>query len=169
MLKMNSILIYGSSGICKVADIRKEKFGDEEQEYYILKPIYDEKSTIYVPKNNEQLLKKIRRILSAEEIYAIIKNMPEKETLWITEDRLRNETYKAIIEEGNREEIIKVIKTLYLRKQELVANRKKLRSSDETIMQKAEKMLYDEFAMVLNINQDDVVPFIMEQIHCSEK
>ena len=31
-------------------------------------------------------------------------------------------------------------------------------------MKTAEKLIYDEFAFVLNIKPDDVLPYIMEQI-----
>ena len=36
-------------------------------------------------------------------------------------------------------------------------------------MKEAEKMLYEEFAYVLNIRQDQVLPFILEQIQIEEK
>ena len=41
---------------------------------------------------------------------------------------------------------------------------KKLRSSDEQIMQRAEKLLYGEFAWVLGIEPKEVVPFIRQRI-----
>lgn len=169
MLTVNSILIYGSNGICKVEDIRTEQLGKDKREYYILRPIYDPRSILYVPTDNELLMKKIRKVLSPKEIYGLIHIMPEKETVWIKDDRERNEKYKAVLEEGDREEIIKIIKTLYVRKEELAASGRKLRSTDEAIMQRAEAMLYDEFALVLNIKREDVLPFILDQIDIEEK
>lgn len=41
--------------------------------------------------------------------------------------------------------------------------------SDERFLKEAEKMLYDEFALVLNIREDEVLPFIMKQIDIEEK
>ena len=41
--------------------------------------------------------------------------------------------------------------------------------ADERFLKDAEKMLYDEFALVLNIREEEVLPFIMEQIAVGEK
>lgn len=164
MLELNSVLIYGSSGICKVTDIRKEKLGKEIREYYILQPLGDNKSVVYVPTDNEGLQNKMRKIISTEEIKSLIKNMPENETIWIDDDRKRNEAYKSILESGDHVGVIKVIKTLFFRRKELTAVGKKLRTTDEAIMQRAEKMLYEEFALVLNISRDEVLPFILDHV-----
>lgn len=44
------------------------------------------------------------------------------------------------------------------------AKGKKLYKNDEKVMKEAEKMLYEEFAHVLDIRPDQVLPFIMQQI-----
>ena len=36
-------------------------------------------------------------------------------------------------------------------------------------MKEAEKMLYEEFAYVLNIRKDQVLPFILNQVQVAEK
>ena len=35
---------------------------------------------------------------------------------------------------------------------------------DEIIFERAEKIIYDEFALVLNIKREEVVPFILKQV-----
>ncbi|MBP1569808.1 MAG: CarD family transcriptional regulator, partial [Oscillospiraceae bacterium] len=67
-------------------------------------------------------------------------------------------------EGGVRKDIATLIRSLYLHKKELAEKGKKLRSSDEQIMQRAEKLLYGEFAWVLGIEPKEVVPFIRERI-----
>jgi RNA polymerase-interacting CarD/CdnL/TRCF family regulator len=42
---------------------------------------------------------------------------------------------------------------------------KKLRSSEETLLQRAEKLLFGEFAWVLGINPSEVVDFIKSRIN----
>ncbi|MBQ4312987.1 MAG: CarD family transcriptional regulator, partial [Clostridia bacterium] len=54
-------------------------------------------------------------------------------------------------------------------KKELTQNGKKLRFADEDILSQAEKSLYDEFAVVLDIKREDVLSFICGQIECREK
>ena len=91
-----------------------------------------------------------------------------KETIWIDDERERTERYKAILESGVREELVKIIKTLYMKKQELVDCGKKLHICDEIIMQRAENMLYEEFAVVLDIKKEDVLPLIVSEIEKNE-
>ena len=168
MLDINSKIIYGSNGVCRVAEIREESFGKKKGKYYILRPVNNEKSVIYMPADRPELLKKVRPILSKGEIYDLIKVLPEKETIWIDDERERTEKYKAILESGVREELVKIIKTLYMKKQELADCGKKLHICDEIIMQRAENMLYEEFAVVLDIKKEDVLPLIVSEIEKNE-
>ena len=168
MLEKGATIVYGSQ-ICIITDIKDITFGKTARRYYILSPVWDDKNVIYVPTDNDALLVKIKRILSAEEIYALVKNIPLKETIWIEDDKERKQKYREIIDASDREEIIKVIKTLFERKKELEAVGRKLHASDVAILDKAEKVIYEEFALVLDIKKEDVVPFIVEQIEVQKK
>lgn len=83
MFNVNDTILYGTHGICKISDITEQNFNGSTKKYYILQPLHNVSSTIYVPMDNEKLLAKIRRILSEEELYELIKAMPDKETTWI--------------------------------------------------------------------------------------
>ena len=164
MFNVNDTILYGTHGICKISDISEQKFNGSTKKYYILQPLHNASSTIYVPMDNEKLLAKMRRILSEEEIYELIKAMPDKETTWIENKNERNEHFRSILASGDRTEIIKLIKVIYQHKEELKAMSKKLHASDEQFFKEAEKIIYDEFALVLNIRYDQVLPFIVDQI-----
>lgn len=159
--EINDTVLYGIHGVCRIEDIRTDPDGT----YYVLKPVYDEKATLFVPKGNERLEKKMRRILSAEEIHQLIREMPEEESIWIQNEAVRKEKYKKILAEGDRRQLIQMIKTLYLRQQSQADKGKKLYKTDEKFMHDAEKMLYEEFAHVLSIQPEQVVPFITQEIH----
>lgn len=158
--EVNDTVLYGIHGVCRIADIEEEKGAV----YYVLRPVYDEKAKVFVPKGNERLEKKMRRILSAEEIYQLIREMPEEESIWIQDENVRKERYKRILAEGDRRQLIRLIKTLYLQQQSQTGRGKKLYKVDEKFMKEAEKMLYEEFAHVLDIRPEQVVPFITQQI-----
>ena len=133
-------------------------------EYYVLKPVYDPNSTIFVPLHNAKLTDKMRYVLSAEEIYELIQEMPDENTIWIEEESKRREQYKKILASGDRKDLVCLIKTLYLQQQKLKENGKKLHMAEDRFMKDAEKMLYEEFAHVLTIERDQVLPFIMDQM-----
>jgi CarD family transcriptional regulator len=112
---------------------------------------------------------KMRSILSVEEIHALIKAMPNENSIWIEDEFLRKTRYQEILADGNREELIKLVKTLYKQRQWQKNRGKRLHLIDEYFMKNAEKMLHEEFAHVLNISLDQVLPFILEQIQIEDK
>lgn len=168
MVKIGTTIVYGTQ-ICKVTDIKDQTFGKIKRNYYILTPVFDQNNVIYVPSDNEKLLAKMRKILSAKEIYSLIDSIPDCNTLWIENDKERSRAYKTAIEQGDREKIVEIIKTLFMHKKEMEEKGRKLHSADEVILTRAEKVLYEEFALVLDIKKEEVVPFIARQIEIKEK
>ena len=108
MFKVNDVVIYGSAGICKIVDIRDEKLGDEVNKYYILKPVFDEKNTFFVPVLNENLTSKIHDILTYDEALEYLVNVngissDEAEVLLKEE---KNNIGRALIRHESSEESI---------------------------------------------------------------
>lgn len=164
MFQANDTVIYGAHGVCNITEVTKKDFCGERREYYALTPVYNGGTTIYVPADNPTLTGKMRRVLSAEEIYRIIHSMPREETLWVENEPERRVRYQTILTGGDRRELVGMIKALYLHKQDQLAKRKHLHASDEIFLRDAEKLLYDEFALVLDIEPEQVLPFITRQI-----
>lgn len=159
--------MYGNSGVCRIVDIRPEKFGEEKRVYYILKPDDNENSTIYCPVDCNKV--NIRRLLSIQEVRDLIKIMPDTQMEWIENDQQRKETFTEILRQGDRRELVKLIKTLYFHREAMAQAGRKFRASDERIMKEAEKVLHGELAHVLQISQDQVVPFIMGELENAEE
>jgi CarD family transcriptional regulator len=161
MFKVNDYVIYNSEGVYKIIDIKKDKFiSNREIDYYVLQPAYNNNLTIKTPVNNPKVL--MRRIITKDDVLSLIATMPERETIWIEDDRKRNEDFKAALKTGKSEEWVKLIKTIYLKKQEKNYSGKKISKLDEDIMKAAEKNLYEEFAVALNISPDEVVSYILD-------
>lgn len=168
MYKINDIVIYGNEGVCKITDLTTRSFSDKVIQYYVLKPVYNEHSVVYIPIDNEELVSKMKSILSVEDIHELIRMIPSEEASWIENDNLRKEKYREILKSGDRKELLKMIRTLYLYQQELKKNGKKFHAADDKFFKDAEKVLYDEFAYVLEIEQEDVIPFICKQLEVNE-
>ena len=90
--------------------------------------------------------------------------MPAKGFEWVQNDKERSEFFRNVLESGTRTDIVNLISTLHNRKAELAGHGKKLRSSDEAIMQRAERLLYGEFAWVLGIDPSEVADFIRKRV-----
>lgn len=165
MFQVGDTVLYGTDGVCTLREITTRTFGKEKLEYYVLVPLRQTASVIYVPTASETLCKKMRRVLSESEIRQIIHDMPgEMCTEWIAEENERRAYFKSILQSGDRRELIRMIKTIYLHGQEQKQNGRKLHHSDEMMMKDAENLLYDELAYVLSVKPDDVLPLIMEEL-----
>lgn len=167
MYNIGDVFIYGTSGVCRIADIQQEDFDGKEKTYYILTPVSDLKSTIFVPVDNEKLISKMKKILSAEEIMELIKSIPAQDNIWIENINLRREKYRKIIGEADREELLSLLKTLYERKKELTLIGKNLSVYDERFLHQAQKIIHGEIALVLQMQIEDVEPFIIKTINAA--
>ncbi len=166
---VNDLVSYRTSGVCRIAEIKRCDFGGKQEEYYILHPIHDEKSVIFVPVDSP-LSDKMNSVLTKDEANEIISaSIPEKPFDWIENDRERTAKIKEVVSSGDRERITRMIKTLRLRRKALSACGKKLRVTDEAALVSAEKVLYDEFAYALGIERDDVMPYIEAKISEAKK
>lgn len=165
MYQVEDAVLYGMQGVCEIEAIEEKEFFGEKRMYYVMRQVYQNASTIYIPVDNENLVSKMRKVLSEEEIKQLILGMPEEKTKWIANDAVRKEKFKGVLQGGKREELIALIKSVYLHKQKLLEEgKKKLHVADENAMKDAERLLYDEFAYVLKLERNEVLPFILEQI-----
>ena len=89
MFKINDYVVYGSNGVCKVTDIEQVTLRNEELEYYILSPVYNEKMTIKTPVNNQKIL--MRELMTKAEIVNLLKEISKNETVEIEDSRRRVE------------------------------------------------------------------------------
>ncbi len=162
MFDTGQTVLYGSNGVCTIDGVTVRSVGGTDVEYYVLKPICSRESTLYVPVGNERLVGKIRRVLSADEINSILSHMPECDE-WIDSKIERSERFKEIISQGECEELIKLIRLIHRHGEQQIANGKRLHISDERFLKEAEKMICEEFSLVLNIDRDEVIGRILKQ------
>ena len=165
MFQMNDVIIYGAQGVCRIEGTEVKSLSGVKKTYYILKPVSDPGSTIFAPTDNEQVLKKMRRLLTRDEIHKLIDAMPEESTLWVRNENERKELYRTILSRGDPMELIKMIKAIYAHKLEREAEGKRLHMSDERFFKDAEQILYNEFQYVLDIrSKDDLMAYILKRI-----
>ena len=160
--EVNDTVLYGG-GICRIAEIKEKEMNNTRREYYVLNPVYDEKTVIYIPVSNKIATAKMRQLLSVEEVQAITKAIPNESTIWIDNENDRRDRYREIITQGDRMELAQLIRTLYLHQRSKKEKGQKVHAADERLMKEAEKILYEEFAYVLNIDLEQVEAFITAQ------
>ncbi len=167
MFKMGDTVVYSTQGVCVVREIVTKQLGKASAEYYLLTPVYQENTTIFVPVDNEKLTCKMRSVLTRAQAQKLILAMREVDTIWIPEDIARRKQYTEILSSGERIKIAALIKTLYLEQRRRKEAGKKLHIADEQLLKKAQALLHTELALALQIEPEQVVPFIKEQIKAS--
>ena len=168
MFHCGETVLYGTEGVCRIAEIREMKVGRTRENYYVLKPVYRESATIYVPVDNEKLVARMRRLLSAQEIDSLLGAVALEDVPWVDDPNERRTVYGEILASGDRCRIVRMIRTLYLRRQQLRTAGRQLRSGDDQLLREAEKLLPDEFALVLAIPQQEVPAYIRSRIEAGE-
>ena len=103
-------------------------------------------------------------MLTSEEANQLIDEIPEIEQLWVTNDKLREEQYKQAVKGCDCRQWIRIIKTLYLRKQERLAQGKKVTTIDEHYLKLAENQLYGELSVALGKKKTEMADFITQRI-----
>lgn len=160
VFEIGEYVVCGNKGVCSVENITTLNISgvDKEREYYILKPLYMAESTVYVPVDSAQ--KSMRRVLKRGEAQKLIEEIPNVPLLVITNDKLSEQMYRECIRANNCEELVKIIKTIYLRKQKRIQAGRKVTAVDAKYFHIAEENLYGELAVALEIPRDEVESYI---------
>ena len=161
---INDDILYLGTGICHIDDIRTEKFGTEPKKYFVMHAVNDPKSVIFVPVDSERLTSCMLELLSPDEINELIESAEEKELEWINDNKQRMSKFSETISSGNRLDILLIFKSLSLMKRELEGQKKKFYATDERLLNAASKVVVEEFSFVLKIDQNDVVPYILDRV-----
>ena len=72
MYSVNDAVVYGTNGVCVITAIEERNFSGENIEYYILRPVDNEKNTFYVPVSNSMLTNKMHNVCTKQEINRLI-------------------------------------------------------------------------------------------------
>ena len=89
---------YSCNGVCLVDDIRMDTLGKEApKEFYILKPVSNPASTIFVPTASQALVDRMARLPNQEELDQLILSTRDKEIPWIEDRKVRLASFQAII------------------------------------------------------------------------
>lgn len=164
MFQKNDYVIYGSNGVCKIKDIGPLDMPGipKERIYYTLVPYYAKDSQIFTPVDSTKVI--MRSLIPKEAIMELLKEIPDMEPLWVKDEKQREAQYKESLRKCDCRELIRIIKTIYYRMQNRIAEGKKITASDEKYFHLAEERLYGEFAIILGMERDQVKDFIAEKV-----
>lgn len=164
MYEIGEQIVYGCQGVYQVQDITRLDLGQSNKErlYYVLTPVCSGTDKIYTPVDNERVV--MRRVISREDAEALIRDLPKIARLSVTNERNREQKYKDALRSCDFRNWFSVIKTVYFRQEERMAQGKKITALDERYLRTAENEAYSELSLALGIPKEEMVTYIKEQI-----
>lgn len=164
MFEKNQLIMCGGHGVCRVINITGNPIDrlDKKRKYYVLEPVFEKASTVYTPVDNDKVV--MRKIMTREEAQELAEGITQIDTVWIQEEKGREQMYKEAIRTYDCRSLVQIIKTLYLRRQNRLQEGKKVLSSDEQYLRKAEELLYSEMSVALSIPKEEVETYIKKAV-----
>ena len=160
MFSKDEVIIYGSYGVCRITEITKKEFKGAMVDYYVLNPIFNPTSTIFVPAGNEALQKKMHKAFCRNEALELIKSIPQVQPIWIEHENSRKTIYSDILTRRERTEIIGLIMALHIHQSRQIEKKRRLHISDQRFLNEAQKTLCEELAFALGMAPDDIPALI---------
>lgn len=163
MFNIGDYVVYKRE-VCKITDIKKNFIGGKD--YYVMHNVNDKSLTINIPMENRLGL--LRSIISKQQAENLIDSIFEI-SVSTSNDRMIENEYKVLMNSNKLEDLIKLIKMIYLRNEERVSNGRKMNETDDIYFKKAENILYSEIALALEMSYDEVKNYIIEKVGNIEK
>lgn len=160
MYEVGGYVVCGNNGVCKIHDITTLNINgvDKKRKYYMLKPIYSETSTVYLPVDSGQV--SMRRILSKTEADNLLDSIPQTQMLVIHDEKEAEMLYRECVQSNNCAEWVKLLKTLYFRKKSRLEKGHKVTAVDSRYYKLAEEKLCGELALVLGMEREQIAECI---------
>ncbi|MDO5155259.1 MAG: CarD family transcriptional regulator [Eubacteriales bacterium] len=168
MFSIGDYVVYGMSGVCKVEDIGTMNLSgiDGDKLYYTLLPLYTKGSRVFTPVDNQKVV--MRQILSKQEVCDLIDDFMNVQTIDEEQDKNRELAYKEALRSCDCREWIRIMNTAVKRREERLAQGKKMAANDERYLKQAQDYLYGEFAASLQIEKKEVEDYIEHRLSMKE-
>ena len=161
MYAAGQTVLYGANGVCRISEITTRRIGKETIEYYVLKPMGAQASTVYVPTKNEELVGRMRAVMTESEIRALLS--ADSSLRWIDNNAERFEFFHAVLARGDCGELMGMVRLMRARQRRLLDMGRHLHLTDERQLREAEKMAGEEVAAALGVDVQDALRMILDK------
>ena len=164
MFEVGGKVLYGIHGVCAIVAVERMSFGKKKALYYALEPLAQPGARYYVPVESEAAVAKMRPIMTREQIFRLLHSEEVRRDAWIADENQRKQRYRELLSGDDRAALMCMMHTLYLHKQNQLAVGRKFHLCDENFLHDAQRVLHTEFALVMDLEADQVGPFIRQQM-----
>ena len=162
MWKKDELVVHESAGVCRVTDI--QMMNRPQREYYVLSPLYDKNSTFYIPTDSTQ--NPLRPVMTREQALALIEQIPGMTELRFASINDEKACAADILSSGDQLRLAQLTKTMHqLQQRRGRTKSKNAYATDRGILRQAERLLFGELAVSLEMPVDSVSDFIAQQLN----
>ena len=164
MFSIGDYMVYGINGVCLVQDICASPFDKKDtRTFYLLKPLgASSGSVIYTPTDNEQV--PMRPLMTRAQAEDLIGRMSKLEPLEIPMEKMRRDLYRQAMHSCDPEQYVRLIKTVYRRRLDMMQQHKRLSETDSDFERNAKLSLYHELSVVLDVKFAEIEQYLTDRL-----
>lgn len=169
MYEVGTLIVYGSTGVCRVEEIVERKFdaASPPRSYLRLQPLY-QSETIYTPVDNSRVF--MRPVISRAEAERLVGLIPGIEAEAYHSRNVQDLAgyYQSFLQSHDCADLLELVMSIYAKKQHVAEQKKRFGQVDEHYMRRAQAMLYGELAVALGITLEEVPNYIAKCVEQSQ-
>ena len=164
MYQTGDRVIYGMHGVCLVVELEKRQLDGKQVIYLVLEPVGQTGSRFLVPTHNAAAMAKVRPVLGAESLEALLSSDSVREDAWVRDEGQRKQLYRELISSCDRQRLAQMICSLYRCRAALMSAGKKFHLCDENFLRDAEKILAGEIASTLEVSPAEALKYLRNKL-----
>ena len=165
MFQTGDLVVYGATGVCRVEEITCPggTGADRNRRLYLLKPLQQDR-VIYTPVDNAKV--PMRPVISREEAEALIDLIPSIRAEAYHGPTLQAlaQHYQSAVRSHDCRDLVELMMSIYAKRRQAEAQKRRLGMVDERFMKQAERLLYGELSVALDIPFDQVESYIARRV-----
>lgn len=168
MFNIGDKIVYGSEGVFSIYEYTGSPIDkSDERVFYVLIPVHgSENNKIVAPCEGGTV--SMRAVMTKDEALALVDRIPEIEEVKVEQERCRREAYRSVMSRGRGEDCVSIIKTVRRRREEFMAQKRRLSETDTDFEGRAKKCLWGELSVALDIPYAEVGAIIEERLEVNK-
>lgn len=148
MYKVGDKVVHQREGACYIKDQVCIEVDRTTKEYYVLEPLADKRTCIYISMDPKKQ-KSIRRAITRKKLKEFEIMLDTLSGVWIEDARKRQQSYTKTVRTFDFLEVLSILKMMTVNN-----SIKKLPANDSPLLMTAEKLIYSEIAIVLELSYE---------------
>ena len=162
MYQVGQQVVYGIHGVCEILDVEIKTVDRKKISYFVLTPVDQPGARFYVPAENPVALAKLSKLLTLQEMEALLASVDNSKNAWIADENRRKLRHRELLSSGDRKAILEMVCALHIHRNEQLQKGKKFHLCDENFLHDAEKLLCSEVSLVMGKTSEEAMDYLYQ-------